>query len=227
MYTYSGISVTRKNKNAPTLLDIAIQTGRICRFGGATRRWWTVLHHQLAAGLFVQFHLKEDDPDFSEIQLAAYLHDAHEAITSDVPRDWKPTELSDWQEELDIRIYHSLQIPLPKKEIKLAVKAIDNALLVAEANQIAVPGVSNHPSIRELSKQLWPIIPVAAAAVYEICQRYKRPKSTSSYNMEAGDDAPAVQDYIKYVSHLIHKMDQKYENASTIKPRERHATTTK
>ena len=211
MFTYSGIFVSIENDNAPTLVDIAVQTGRITRFAGATNRWWTVLHHHLAAGLLVQYQLEETDPQFYETQLAAYLHDAHEAITSDIPRDWKPPEVNDYQRKLDVRIYKSLNMPPPTHEVHLTVKAVDNALLVAEASQIAADGITRHPEIVELKKQLWPIIPLAMSAVYEVRQRYKNPSNTLSEN------AKAVQDYITYVSYLIHKLDQKYNDANTIK----------
>jgi hypothetical protein len=60
------------------LTDIAVQLSRICRFNGATRRWYCVAEHSLR----VAERLGPDAPPMRRLQ--ALLHDAPEAILGDL-----------------------------------------------------------------------------------------------------------------------------------------------
>jgi len=134
--TANGIRVSPHNNNAPTLEDIAIQTGRMPRFAGATRPWWSVLHHHFVCGRLADEVGIASGIGASLLKLYAMLHDAHEAITGDVPKGVKPEALSEYQKELDTRIYEYFDIPKPTLPICQAVKMIDNTALLAEAKSL-------------------------------------------------------------------------------------------
>jgi hypothetical protein len=71
--------------------------------------------------------------------LYCLLHDAHEAITGDVPTDWKVPEMTALQHELDRRIYRSLGVPEPSMASLRLVAEIDRAVLMAEGKLIGPP----------------------------------------------------------------------------------------
>jgi hypothetical protein len=196
MYTVSGRYVTRNNFVAPSLKDIAIHTGRIVRFGGGCRTWWTVLHHHLACGLFATYYNYNDN----RVRLYAYLHDAHEAITSDVPRDWKPAEMSHFQAELDMRIYTALAIPYPSSVILDTVKEIDNVLLLAEAQLVGPKGIMQHPTLIASRKEFANILPIALNAVQTVQRKFPSPEDTIYETSEA------VKDYILKVRNAIKEL---------------------
>jgi len=89
MLTYSGVNVLPENGEVPAPIDLAVHMGRICQFGGA--RWFPLLAHSVLVGEYAyrtgclsgrcEFH--------HHCWAWGLLHDAHETITSDVPRGWK------------------------------------------------------------------------------------------------------------------------------------------
>lgn len=139
--TTNGIRVSTHNKNSPSLEDIAVQTGRMPRFAGATRPWWSVLHHHFVCGELAEEIGLASGIETSTLKLYAMLHDAHEAITGDVPKGVKPEALSKYQEELDERIYQYFDIPEPTPKIRRTVKIIDNTALIAEAKSLCPPEI--------------------------------------------------------------------------------------
>jgi hypothetical protein len=99
--TYTGRNVKPGNGEHPALLDIAIGLSRQPRFAGQTKRWFSVLDHTLF-GLEL---IKLGENHARGLQLAWLLHDAHEAITADVPTDVKGDDLRGAQDLLDQMIY--------------------------------------------------------------------------------------------------------------------------
>jgi 5'-deoxynucleotidase YfbR-like HD superfamily hydrolase len=97
--THSGVLVTPGNGVAPPLVDIALGLSRQPRFGGQTRRWWSVLDHSL----FVA-DLAAREGRGLRVILALLLHDAHEALTGDIPTSLKKDDMRDVQASLDERI---------------------------------------------------------------------------------------------------------------------------
>ena len=123
----------------PTLVDIALGLGRTPRFGGQSRRWWSGLHHALVCRAIA------DRMGLSErVQLLALLHDAHEAVTGDVPAFFKPKVLSAFQEEIDERLYKGMGLwPITEPE-HLAIKVVDDRALKAEAYVVGPPNIMSH-----------------------------------------------------------------------------------
>ena len=71
-------------------------------------------------------------------QLAWLLHDAHEAITGDVPTDVKGDDLKSTQAQLDGAIYRAFGAPADL--YSPGVKLIDRRCLLAEAAVVGAPG---------------------------------------------------------------------------------------
>lgn len=123
MMTLSGRTVTEA-AGVPTLHDIAVGLSRMPRFAGQTNETWTVAHHSLVvAGL----------AGLDELRLHALMHDAHEAMTSDIPTAFKTHDVSLLQRKLDARLYAAFGLPMPKPMQQLAVKELDERALLAEA----------------------------------------------------------------------------------------------
>lgn len=135
MMTRSGRLVLPDNNEAPTLEDIAWGLQHIYRFGAQTETPWNVLQHQLACEELARSEMLSD-----RILFFALMHDAHEAMTGDVPGTWKTKDLRQRQAGLDARIYQSLSIAPPSAIESEVVHSLDQRLLLAEARAIGVLG---------------------------------------------------------------------------------------
>jgi hypothetical protein len=149
--TYTGRSVRPGSTAYPSLVDIAVGIFRQPRFAGQGKRWLSVGDHSLFADELVKASIPNgvpvigsDDEDAARNwRLAVLLHDAHEAITADVPSDFKDETLKARQGELDIGIanafypggWHSYYFG----DVKDAIKHIDRRALAAEAQVIGPP----------------------------------------------------------------------------------------
>lgn len=112
---------------SPTVADIAQGLGRMVRFAGQTRSFWTVLCHVLVGTELV--------PD--EYKIHFLLHDAPECIVSDVVTTWKSGEAKMNEDSLLHLICNDLGVAYPwTRECKEAVLAADLACLAAEAHAL-------------------------------------------------------------------------------------------
>lgn len=150
--TYTGRRVKPGGTDHPGIVDIAVGMSRAARFAGQTARWFSVLDHSLFCDEMVKAaddHGLVSWPDkFSptvvrtdHLRLAVLLHDAHEAMTGDVPTDWKGKDLRGSQLSLDHMImgaYFPGGIAHYMKHHE-AVKSFDRRALVAEAQVIGPP----------------------------------------------------------------------------------------
>jgi hypothetical protein len=123
---------------APSLIDIAVALSRMPRFGGHTRRWWSVLDHTLFCD-----ELVKSEPDFvtRESRLALLFHDAHEAITGDVPTGAKTTGLRLLQADIDVAIMDAFYPGglMGFNKYRETVKYFDRLALVAEGHVVGPP----------------------------------------------------------------------------------------
>ena len=122
----------------PTLADLSLGMSRIPRFAGQTRVPWSVLDHSLFAASMAQ----RDAPLAYAAQLAVLMHDAHEALTGDVPTPFKSDHLRSVQRLLDAKI--SALVCLNKCDCLFTdhdalVKMYDLRALRAEALVVASP----------------------------------------------------------------------------------------
>ena len=149
-YTFSGRSVKpRPDTQPPSLIDIAVGLSRQPRFAGQGRRWFSVLDHTLFCDELAKRNdsvplLGSDDEEARRRwRLAMLLHDAHEAITADVPTTFKNDALRLAQVDLDVVIANAYYpggfAHFGSQAVTEAVKWIDRRALVAEAMVIGPP----------------------------------------------------------------------------------------
>lgn len=143
MITATGTVVSPGGDNAPSLYDIGWNLSRIPRYVGGTPEPWSVLQHSYACAQYAR-----ETGGAPRVQLHALLHDAHEAVTGDIPYPWKSPDMSAFQEELDRRIFASLFIAGPTPDEAALVKKADEAILFAESKLVGGPNtfhvISSH-----------------------------------------------------------------------------------
>lgn len=125
MFTYTGRKVL-PDVGAPSLEDIAVGLGRICRFGGQCSQFYCVLVHSFVVADLLP----------NELRLYGLLHDAAEVLISDIPRPFKLPATKRLELRLQARIFRSLGVCWPNKEQIAALKRADNRALGAEARSI-------------------------------------------------------------------------------------------
>lgn len=202
MLTLSGRLILPGGDNSPSLEDLVVSLGRIPRFGGQTRRWWPVLLHLMVCDRILRRGLEESGPAVTpafaaRARLLALFHDAHEAVTGDVPTPWKTDETRKQQTQLDHRIHgHLLPEVLPLKHLdtpqltREVIAAVDHRALLAEGLVVGPPGFADlfYPEN---------VDPGDAEIVRLVALLYPTPGHTD------GPDAPAVKDFIELVNTLL------------------------
>lgn len=146
LLTYSGRLLT-PDSGHPSLIDIAVGLSRQPRFGGQTTRWWSVLDHTLFCDELLQSRHRQYHGwgDLSSrYRLAVLLHDAHEALTGDIPSPLKTPGMKAVQAQLDERIFGAFYpggytAYLRSIVVPDAVRDIDHRALVAEAYAFVNP----------------------------------------------------------------------------------------
>jgi hypothetical protein len=124
MLTHSGLSICPNELALPTPHDVAIQMGRITRYGGAI--WCPLLFHSLLVARMVA-----DDSDAMTTTWALF-HDAHEIVLGEIPHPWKCCETrADYETDLDQLFQEALG--LSYNDINhLEVKQADRAAVHVE-----------------------------------------------------------------------------------------------
>lgn len=179
MVTASGIRVEPRGymdgqwgESAPGITDIAQGLGRMCRYGGHTTQWWSVLQHSLACrNIALQIHKTNH-----LLHLYVLWHDAHEAVTADVPSHWKPNEMEELQEELDIRIRRQYGIPEPSEVDRIIIKMVDKVSLYAEAYLFGPPGILGYLPALNSDHAKWYGVALDAVSKIMKCTQYDDPR---------------------------------------------------
>lgn len=192
--TYTGRNVKPGNGVHPSLVDIAVGLSRQPRFAGQTRRWWSVLDHTLFGAALI----RQDMAGYwaERLELAWLLHDAHEAITGDIPTPLKTDELRKTQELLDDAIYgafHPKWKHIADEQHWLAgeVKRTDRRTLAAEA-QVAA-GFNDSAAFG------WP----NTSDVVLLEEMLQGPLLGKPPLEQNAPDHPAVQEYINRMIELM------------------------
>lgn len=121
----------------PTLRDIARGLGRMPRFAGQTRGWWSVLHHSLVVEYLARLHPLFHPAKLLRLRLWALLHDAHESATGDIPTPWKSAEMREVQHGFDDRLFAHLGISAAfETQIVAEGALLDRRALLAEAHEV-------------------------------------------------------------------------------------------
>jgi hypothetical protein len=129
MITHSGAKVfpdwdKRHTGDIPDLADIARGLSRQSRWCGQTEHFFSVLAHTFVVASIMP----------EEHRIHGLLHDAPEAIVSDVPTPWKHEATKADEAWLTARLYEAHAIELPEGEALDALHAADYAALCAEAH---------------------------------------------------------------------------------------------
>lgn len=131
-----GIINHIRSRDKITLDNIALNISRIPRFCGATKQFWTVMHHSVVCYMIAQHH------DYGICEQATMLaHDFHEAFTGDVPSNYKNNQFREIQESLDNQIFSDLGIPRVQSDV---IKKIDLAALAAEGSVVGPEGFTEY-----------------------------------------------------------------------------------
>lgn len=123
---------------APELTDFAVAMGRAARFAGQTNHWWSVLHHTYAGYIAMRHQgLKLSNPAVKRWM----VHDAHEALTGDVPSPVKPGDMKLFQKCADLEFVKVMPAGWPKasESVIKIVSEIDYRMLKAEAYALHPP----------------------------------------------------------------------------------------
>lgn len=158
MITFSGIRVAPGTSIAPAPVDIAVQMGRVTRFGGAI--WSPLLMHSVLVAELTWRDLAAKNAQQFDFQTFAWslLHDAHEVVTGEVPRPWKPKQMKDYQHELDFLIASAYKVDLRQVDTRI-VKAMDERALLLEALELNLPGFTAVYQQQDLAGDHFPHIP--------------------------------------------------------------------
>jgi len=129
------------NSGLSNLDSVAVALGKICRFSGNSKRFYSVLQHSLVVCDLV--------PD--EYKIYALLHDCTEAAIGDVTSPYKPSQLRYLEEKMFKQTLLNLGISLPSEEAQKIVKLADEEALTGEtwvvgpdALQLVFPDRSKH-----------------------------------------------------------------------------------
>ena len=149
MTTLTGRILYPTNFEVPSMVDVAVQLGRLPRYAGATAVWpWSVLHHTWVCMQLARL----ERYGFSEREiLMVALHDAEEVATGDVPTTWKPAELREMQRRLRHRIWAEVCgcSPTAIESWEADVSEVDKLALLAEMHAgIAPPDALAHSGLQ-------------------------------------------------------------------------------
>lgn len=134
METYTGQFYDYIYPEADTINveDIAHALAHTCRFGGHTRRYYSVAEH----ALLVAWRVKQMGHD--DLELAALHHDSHEAYVGDIPSPLKSVLNGDYtqiRDRADVAIAEHLGIDVAKLSDPV-IKQADQWALIIEAKAL-------------------------------------------------------------------------------------------
>lgn len=152
MITYTGrrVDIPSPKPGQVCIADVATHLSRIARFSGATQYPWCVAAHSLHCAA-----LAEAEGFPREAQLAALLHDAHEAYCSDIPSPFKEAvrtghpsafcSLDIAEEKLEVAVLHQLGALEHMERYRGQVKRWDLISLATERRDLMHPAASAEP----------------------------------------------------------------------------------
>lgn len=134
MITHTGTHVTPDNNGVPSERDLAVGMCRITRYAGSI--WCPLAPHSI---LVAEYCAMEAGTELAWAH--GMLHDAHECVTGELTRWWKPSSMKEFERDLDVRIlrYFGLE-PYRHAELHPLIKRADEKALCAEATILGLPG---------------------------------------------------------------------------------------
>ena len=165
---------------APTIEDAACALGKLCRYAGHCKDFYSVLVHSLVV----------DDLTEGDAKLYALIHDTTESVINDVPKPFKVPEIAELEARVYCRILRDWDIPYPEKHVVVQVHAADYEALCGEVWTNGPPRLRQLKMFRKRSKRAEKLvkyyskkypardtIEVSGKAVREFISRYKKYKS--------------------------------------------------
>lgn len=158
--TYSGgrFDPLEPDLSAVTMTDIAHALSNTCRFAGHSRHFYSVAQHCV--------HVSQLVP--REFAFEALMHDAHEALLSDLPAPYKffLPEFKAFEERLRLLVADHYDLP---GDVSPEVKHADLVALATERRDLMFPTDECWPVLKGIvpDKQLiCPMYPAAARSVF-------------------------------------------------------------
>lgn len=117
------------------ILDIVHALSMLCRYGGHTRKFYSVAEHSV----HLYEHARAFAPSNPSLWVAALLHDASEAYLVDVPRPVKPFLVGyrDAERQVEVAIARALEVPHADEYPH--IKEWDTRILVDEWKALMPP----------------------------------------------------------------------------------------
>lgn len=179
MITYSGVQMHPGCKNAPTAMDIAVGMCRITRYAGAL--WVPLAAHSV---IVAEFSYHRSNGNKALAFCYGLLHDAHETVTGEVTRHYKPKEMKAYENELDDLIFPAfgLDVALYRKEGDF-YKEMDQMALAAEATLLRLKGWPEY--FRKMEKRTVPALDPKEDGIANVTLKYwSRPEMVEEGSLE-------------------------------------------
>lgn len=165
---------------APTVHDAASAMGKLCRYAGHCKTFYSVLIHT-----FVVDDLTEEDA-----RLYSLIHDVTESVINDIPTPFKIPMMRELEARMHSRVLRDWEITYPEKHILLKVHRADHEALLGEVWTDGPPGLRLLKPFKKRSRRaeklvqhyqkLYPptdTIRSTGKAVQEFLRRFKLYKS--------------------------------------------------
>lgn len=134
MITTTGVQMHPGCGRCPTPKDIATGMCRVTRYAGAI--WVPLAAHSL---IVAEYALMVDGTRF--LWACGLLHDAHETVTGEITRHYKPVEMKPLEKELDEEIFASFGFDYVRyQQNKDFIKQMDEKALTVEAETYGLKG---------------------------------------------------------------------------------------
>ncbi len=136
----SGGGWAGPDDGAPTVQEAAQSLGKLCRYAGHSKQFWSVLVHS-----FVVMDLTEGQI----AKLYSLIHDTTESVINDVPKPFKIPTIEELEARMYSRTLKDWKIPYPSKEILIQVHQADVGALLGEVRTIAPKGLARLKKYRK------------------------------------------------------------------------------
>jgi hypothetical protein len=138
----SGDWVGPDNK-APSILDAAAALGKLCRYAGHCKGFYSVLIHSFVV----------DDLTEGPAKLYSLIHDTTESVINDIPKPFKIPSMEELEARMYSRILRDWGIQYPEKHVLIQVHAADYEALLGEVWTNGPPKLRLLKQFRKRSKR--------------------------------------------------------------------------
>lgn len=141
IYSHSG-NIIGLGASSPSANDVAVASGRICRYAGNGVHFWPVLLH-----CFVVMDLV--GLNFPHLRVPAMFHDSVEVMSSDIPTTFKNAGNKEVEKTLLHQIFQDNDIYWPTVDEWAYIKVADDRAFVGEIYTVGTAGLKSFYSRRD------------------------------------------------------------------------------